>query len=42
MNPQHDPDEENARIRRSRNKVLALALLGFVLLVYAISIVKMG
>lgn len=42
MNQPPDPDEENARIRRSRNKVLGLVLLGFVVLVYAISIVKMG
>ncbi|MEZ5734905.1 MAG: hypothetical protein R3E09_03715 [Novosphingobium sp.] len=42
MSQPPDPETENARIRRSRNKVLALLLVGFVVLVYAISIVKMG
>lgn len=42
MNQLPDPHNENKRIRRSRNKVLGLLLLGFVVLVYAISIVKMG
>ena len=37
-----DPETENTRIRRSRNKVLGLLLLAFVVLVYAISIVKMN
>ncbi|MEO6091760.1 MAG: hypothetical protein ABIT04_05730 [Novosphingobium sp.] len=31
-----------ARVRRSRNRVLALLLAGFVVLVYFISIAKMG
>ena len=36
-----DP-EEIARIRRSRNNVLGLVLAGFVVLVFLISIAKMG
>lgn len=39
------PDDTRAeidRIRRSRNRVLALVLAGFVVLVFAISIVKMN
>jgi hypothetical protein len=42
MDPKPDPQQENQRIRRSRNKVLGLILVAFVVLVYAISIVKMG
>ena len=41
MNERPDPEAENKRIRRSRNKVLGLVLVAFVVLVYAISIVKM-
>lgn len=37
-----DSDTERARIRRSRNIVLGLLLGGFAILVFAISIVKMG
>jgi|APLow6443716910_1056828.scaffolds.fasta_scaffold4348444_2 hypothetical protein len=36
-----DPDEIS-RIRRSRNNVLGLLLAGFVILVFFISIAKMG
>ena len=38
------PDEEQAfkRARRGRNIALALVLLGFVVLFYAITIAKMG
>ncbi len=35
-------DAERKRIQRSRNLVLGLLLAGFVVLVFAISIVKMG
>ena len=42
MNDPRDPDAERKRIQRSRNLVLALLLAGFVVLVYAFSIVKMG
>ena len=37
-----DSESQRKRIQRSRNLVLALLLAGFVVLVYAISIVKMG
>ena len=37
-----DPVAERQRIIRSRNRVLALLLGGFVILVFAISIAKMG
>ena len=37
-----DSDGERKRIQRSRNLVLALLLGGFVVLVFAIAIVKMG
>ena len=37
-----DLEGQRKRIQRSRNLVLALLLAGFVVLVYAISIVKMG
>ncbi|MFA7587622.1 MAG: hypothetical protein WCY11_15750 [Novosphingobium sp.] len=38
------PESERARmrIRKSRNRVFAVLLVGFVVLVYAISIVKMS
>ena len=38
------PEEQDEIIRRrkSRNKVMALALFGFVVLFYAITIVRMG
>jgi hypothetical protein len=36
------PEAERKRIIRSRNRVLALVLAGFVILVFAISIVKMS
>lgn len=36
-----DPESQRTRIRKSRNAVFALLLGAFVLLVYAISIVKM-
>jgi hypothetical protein len=36
-----DPDSERRRIQHSRSVVMALALLAFVVLVYAISIAKM-
>lgn len=39
MTPEREPDP--ARIRRNRNRVLALLLGGFVVLVYLISIAKM-
>jgi hypothetical protein len=35
-------DQQRRRIRRGRNVVLGLILAGFVILVYAISIAKMG
>jgi hypothetical protein len=35
-------EAERNRIIRSRNRVLALVLAGFVILVFAISIAKMG
>jgi hypothetical protein len=37
-----DPDAERARIIRGRNRVLGGLLIGFAILVFAISIVKMG
>lgn len=37
-----DSEAQRRRIQRSRNRVLALLLGGFVVLVFAISIVKMG
>lgn len=43
MNEQIPPDSaEIARIRRSRNRVLGLLLAAFVVLVFFISIAKMG
>ncbi|MFA7602757.1 MAG: hypothetical protein WCY29_07090 [Novosphingobium sp.] len=36
------PDEERARIIRGRNRVFALLLGGFAILVFAISIAKMS
>ena len=35
-------DQQRRRIQRSRNVVLGLILAGFVILVFAISIAKMG
>lgn len=40
--PDPDPDAERRRIQRGRNTVMALLLAGFVVLVYAISIVRLG
>ena len=37
-----EPDQELARIRRSRNIALALVLAFFVVLVYFLTFVKMG
>ncbi len=37
-----DSEAQRRRIQRSRNRVLALLLGAFVVLVFAISIVKMG
>lgn len=37
-----DSDAERRRIVRSRNRVLALILFGFVVLTFAISLAKMG
>lgn len=42
MNKLPDSNEERIRIQKSRNKVMALLLVAFVVLVYAISIVKMN
>jgi hypothetical protein len=42
MTRQSDPDAEIARIRRSRNLVMGLLLGGFAVLVFFISIAKMG
>ena len=39
---EQDPNPEHDRIRRSRNMVMALLLGAFVILVYFISIAKMG
>jgi hypothetical protein len=41
MNLPDDTEAERRRIQRSRNKVVALLLGGFVILVYFISIAKM-
>lgn len=38
----NDPDSERMRIIRSRNRVFAVLLIGFAVLVFAISIAKMG
>lgn len=37
-----DQDEARTRIQKNRNRVMALLLVAFVVLVYAISIAKMG
>ncbi len=37
-----DPEPERKRIQRSRNLVVGLLLAGFAVLVYFISIAKMG
>ena len=37
-----DPEAERMRIIRSRNRVFAVLLIGFAILVFAISIAKMG
>jgi hypothetical protein len=37
-----DSETERKRIVRSRNRVLALILFGFVVLTFAISLAKMG
>ena len=37
-----DQDEARKRIQTNRNRVMALLLAAFVILVYAISIAKMG
>ena len=37
-----ESETERKRIQKSRNRVMALSLLAFVVLVYAISIVKMN
>lgn len=37
-----DSDTERKRIQRSRNRVLAFILFGFVVLTFAISLAKMG
>ncbi|MGE3690165.1 MAG: hypothetical protein AB7F98_02150 [Novosphingobium sp.] len=42
MNTPTDPDQERARIQRSRNVVMALLLGFFALLVYFMTYVKMG
>lgn len=42
MNDLSESEAQRQRIQRSRNRVLALLLAGFVILVFAISIVKMG
>ncbi len=42
MTDQPDPERDIARIRRSRNIVMALLLGGFAVLVFFISIAKMG
>ncbi len=36
------PDSERMRIIRGRNRVLGVLLIGFAILVFAISIAKMG
>lgn len=40
--PPETPDQAAARIRKSRNRMLGLCLAAFVILVYFISIAKMG
>lgn len=42
MTEHPDPDAARKRIQRSRNLVVGLLLAAFVVLVYAISIAKMG
>ena len=42
MNEEIKSPEDIARIRRSRNRVVALLLFAFVILVFFISIAKMG
>jgi hypothetical protein len=42
MNQAPDPDEAQARIRRSRNVAMALTLGFFALLVYFITYARMG
>lgn len=42
MNPPNDSNGDRQRIQRSRNLVLAVLLAGFVVLVFAIAIVKMS
>jgi len=42
MNDRLDPQAEIKRIRRSRNAVLGLLLGGFALLIFFVSIAKMG
>ena len=42
MNDPLDHEAERKRIQRSRNRVVALLLAGFVILVYFISIAKMN
>jgi len=42
MNDPLDNEAERKRIQRSRNRVVALLLAGFVILVYFISIAKMN
>jgi hypothetical protein len=37
-----DSDAERKRIQRSRNRVLAFILVGFVVLTFAISMARMG
>ncbi len=37
-----DPDDERMRIIRSRNRVFAVLLIGFAILVFAISLAKMS
>ncbi len=37
-----DPESQRRRIQRTRNIVMAVLLAGFVVLIYAISIVRIG
>ena len=37
-----DPDAERERIIRGRNRVMGVLLIGFAILIFAISIAKMG
>lgn len=37
-----DPESQRRRIQRTRNIVMAVLLAGFVVLIYAISIVRVG